>query len=255
MDDFFGARAVPRACGNTRTQGGIYVESGGSIGVPIDELLLCPSLPITDEMGISDVGVTVFNLPNNKTPHIADMIGKEFYPYPVYWIEETRYNGLSRKISKQVASKLTKDSLIFMCHRRAYVRNFKQYPHRFKCPLHKHINQQDTDMCISFFWEDIDKADDRVHIFRDGDTINKKPFVDLFYTKGAKQAKVVLPSAEFVCHLRDYNIQPEYHENGAIFAAFHISRLVVVKCDDGSHEDTYNNVKESTNLIVDMVDK
>jgi len=255
-DSIFGAKAVPRACGNTRTQGGVYVENGGGVyGMPIEHFFLCPSIPITDDFGISDVGVTMFKLPGSDTPHIADMIGQKFYPYPVYWIEETRYNGLSRKISQQIASKLTKDSMIFMCHRKAFVNNFNDYPHRFPCPVQKHEDLDKEDMCIGYFYEDIDKNDERVHIFRDGDTVNGKPKIDNNYSVGASQAKVILPSVEFICHLRDKKITPDYHKNGALFAAFPITRLVVVKADDGSHKETYEQIALSTDLIVDEVDK
>ncbi len=255
MKGSIGANAVPRCCGEKRVQGGVYIENGGGC-TPFEHFLFCPSLPITDEMGITDIGTSIFNIPNNDTPHVADMIGQKFYPFPVYWIEETKRHGLSRRVTKQIASKLTRDSMIFICHRKAYSVVFDMYPHSFSCPKHKpeHKNQLDIDMCISFFWEDVDKTS-TMKPFRDGDKVNGVQYNNKYYVKGAKQALVTLPSVQFVCHLRDKKVKPDYHKNGAFFAAFPITRLVVVKAEDGSHEETLDELRNTPNLLVDELKK
>lgn len=258
-----GAMAVPRACGKTREQGGVYIENGGGNAV-IEDFMLCPPPKITQGMGVSDIGTTVVTLPHKECASVIDMIGKTYYPYPVYWIEETRRFGLSRKISKSVALKLEPNSMIIMAHRRAYVENFKDYPHHYTCPILRpdHKEYSEVDMCLGFVWEDLEMGGDDIvqitpQIIKEH---GMNPFVGrATYSKQALEhllqgVLVTLPAASFYAHLRPEGMTPEYYEHGAMFAAFPISRIVVVEAEDGSHKETLDELHDKSDLIVDQVE-
>lgn len=257
----YGAKAMKRCCGDSRQEGGIYVENGGGTA-PLENFLLCPSKIVPEELGVSAVGTTVFTFPGDflSTPHLADIIGKEHYRHPVLWLEETRYGGLSRKITEENAKKLKPESQIFIAHSQAYIYNYMHY--RIKvtpCPRLKydHDKISPPEFCIGLFWEDL---------IYDAKYMEKKrfgedPLLDNLFDMKVMQEiereyciQATLPCGwKFYGFERDEDLEPEYAI--AFFAVFPITRIVVVKAKDNSHKQRYEELKDVSNLCVDEVEE
>jgi hypothetical protein len=95
-----------RGCG-TRVKGGIYAECKLSpFGMPIEHFLIDPPNPIPDDLGLTPVGVKLFE--RDGVFHILDWVGSAHYKNVADFIEETRNFGASRRLSKSTDfSKLT----------------------------------------------------------------------------------------------------------------------------------------------------
>lgn len=258
-----GALQMPRMCGSSRIEGGIYLENGGG-DAALEEFLLCPGRMIPDNLVLPNRGVRLFHDAEGQI-HVGDMIGESSYPFPVIWLEETRVGGVSRHINKQVASQLTPGSLVFVAHKKAYTLQFNQYPHFFHCPIHKseHQEQQNIEQCISYYWEDFEDMS--------GFTSRMEDDEDIQFPAHCMQHRESLPDymryRKKVCHFRHpagfsfYGFfrrtqqKPVYWKNGAFFAAFPISRVVVVSARNGSHTDVLHELQDTIEIPVEEVEK
>lgn len=112
---------IIRGCGEARTQGAVYLESGvSSTGLPLEQFLVDPPQPYDTDQKI---GVSI--VPDGKgTYHVIDWVGEQHYPMPSDFLEEGRLHGFSRKISRTTEfDKLTKDSRLIFVHPKAIVTN------------------------------------------------------------------------------------------------------------------------------------
>ena len=120
---------IARGCGDARTAGAVYLESGLSPSGRLDLEHFLADPPVeykTDQK----IGVD-FVQDKNGTWHIFDWVGSEHYPYPSDFLEEGRLHGFSRKISRNSQfDKLTPDSRLVFVHPRAIVTNARDiHPH------------------------------------------------------------------------------------------------------------------------------
>src|SRR5690606_32030628 len=112
---------IIRGCGEARTQGAVYLESGvSSTGLPLEQFLVDPPQPYNTDQKI---GVSI--VPDGKgTYHVIDWVGEQHYPMPSDFLEEGRLHGFSRKISRTTEfDKLTKDSRLIFVHPKAIITN------------------------------------------------------------------------------------------------------------------------------------
>lgn len=139
------AIAGERGCGDSRTPGGVYAESGLSPhGTPLEHFLIDPPLPVPD--GLDIINKPMIWQPEEGGPaHLLIWIGEAYYPYVADYIEETRRMGASRKVSETLDfSQLTKASRLILVHPRALNTRWNQQaaPH-CACPEpHTHAAHQ-----------------------------------------------------------------------------------------------------------------
>lgn len=107
----------PRNCGQGRDRGGLYVEDKrGPGGLPDEYFVFDPPLPThlgpyrgavpyTDGQGVT---------------HVLIWVGEQFYPYPADFVEEARYQGISRRLPGSFPlEKLSEKSRLLLLHARA----------------------------------------------------------------------------------------------------------------------------------------
>jgi hypothetical protein len=216
------AQAVRRGCG-TRKQGGVYAECGSSRkGKPVEAFLLCPPVVVDDKaLGLSPDG------------NVWDWVGSTHYPNVTDFIEEVRRFGLSRRSPKTIDfSRLGPNSRMILLHSKAHIDDTTLY-HTERvggkaigmewdwCPLGIH-DHSDVGMCAGLWWEDVEKV--RGH--------NR----DL-----GRVCTVEMPSFEY----KAVEGRPVKHSL-AVFASFPITRLAVIRADDGSHNETAEVVSKSS---------
>lgn len=144
---------MPRGCGDSRTQGGLYVAAGSPFkGLPLERFMQDPPVPWE--------GSEVLRSPQliedeNGTNHLLMGIGKTNYPYVPDFLEETRSLGLSRKVPKDYnfsALEYGKSKLIIM-HPRA-IPKFSYDTIHF-CPRKKkHNNSIQREKIENLVWKD-----------------------------------------------------------------------------------------------------
>lgn len=221
------ATPIPRACGGSRKQGGVYaVLPTSPNGRPIEDFLLCP--PKKLNFDISPQGQTPIEV--DGTIHLLDWIGETYYPNVADWIEETRRGGLSRMLNlrKIDLTRLTPASRLVTVHPRAYIHNITDYgPKSWACPAHlqshtDEIGEAEHEMCAGAYWWDLTegiKAHAPEHLTLNGDHLVQR----------------VMPAFTYYGHARSEHVVPEY--SPAIFGAFPIARLEVVRGEAGEHEE------------------
>ena len=89
---------VVRGCG-TRQPGGAYlVASLGEGGVPIEDLVVDPPIPVVpDALGLATVGMLLAQKPTGEAL-VIDWVGAQHYPQPADYVEEISLFGSSRRI-------------------------------------------------------------------------------------------------------------------------------------------------------------
>src|SRR5690625_4426376 len=119
-----------RGCGNSRTTGGVYLESrvmseGASISTfkPLTHCFTDPPVAFTAP---STQGMTIIEAPDG-TKHLLDHIGATHYPYASDYLEEGRRHGFSRRIPKNLdLSGLTAESRMIAVHPRGRIKNYAE---------------------------------------------------------------------------------------------------------------------------------
>jgi hypothetical protein len=226
------AVAVERGCG-FRKQGGVYFECGvGPGGRPIEEFLFCPPIVLPASWvratGLTPRGVRLVQDEATKVWHTFDIIGKEYYPNPSDWVEETKRYGMSRRVELQAQdySKLTAESRHIVLHERAFIDNPEPLfaaigrggwePCPKNLPEHRDTGLTPT-MCAALWWECLVDGDpDRMGI--DPRTTVRK-----------------MPSFVYCGSHPPEGYVPQYRL--AIFGSFPISRIVVVKSEQASQHE------------------
>jgi hypothetical protein len=154
-----GAKAAggARLCGPGRSIGGLYLESGLSVGgVEVEQMLLDPPQPVNPEdLGVSAIGVTLWEGMDGVT-HVLDMVGVSHYSYVSDFIEEGRIKGFSRKVSPNLDfGKLSPGSRLVFLHTRGRVVNYPEYSPDmlpdFVCPCGK-AHTAGSESCIGLLW-------------------------------------------------------------------------------------------------------
>jgi len=227
------AQAVKRGCG-TRKQGAVYAECGNSKnGKPVEAFLLCPPVLVDDNaLGLSPIGVKLID------GNVFDWVGSEYYPNVTDFIEEVRRFGMSRRIPKTFDfAKLDPDSRMILLHSKAFI-DVPDYHHQDRigghalgqdwewCPIGVHAKDY-TGMCAGLWWEDVKNKDriERIGAKKDGRIVT-----------------VEMPSFEYVAAIPPAG---KHEHSLAIFASFPITRLAVIRADDGSHNATAELVAKS----------
>ncbi len=142
-----------RLWGPGRTAGSLYVECGLSLaGEPIEQSLLDPPIRIEpDQLGLTAQGVTVIT-DEHGVKHIVDVVGASMYSYPGDFIEEARVMGVSRKVPVTTQlDGLTTNSKLFLVHARACLENVQDLgpTSAARCPNGQH---QPSEACCAQHW-------------------------------------------------------------------------------------------------------
>lgn len=225
------AQAVKRGCG-TRKQGAVYAECGNSRnGKPVEAFLLCPPVVVDEKaLGISPIGVKLIE------GNVWDWVGSQYYPNVTDFIEEVRRFGMSRRLPKTFDfAKLDPGARMMLLHSQAHIDEPSPYHLDRKgghalgldwewCPIGVHPKEY-TGMCAGLLYEDVNK------VKRVGD--NKK----------GRIGTVEMPSFEYVAAIPPAG---KHKHILAIFASFPITRLAVIRADDGSHNETAEKVSMSS---------
>jgi len=218
-----------RGCGK-RKKGGVYGETELSpFGRPVEEYLIDPPQVIDpDEFGLTAVGPKLIEFEDGRTL-IMDWVGKSHYPNVADFIEEVREMGLSRRLPKSFPfEKVDGQTMIAIVHERGHIENVDEYE-RFggneywkgPCPLNKseHLDEGYGGMCAGYWWTDI--ADRKV-----------------------EEGMIQMPSFSYRAVERPAGVEPEYKP--AIVAIFPMSRLAVVRDDEGGlHEDAFGKAQKA----------
>jgi hypothetical protein len=175
--------------------------------MPVEHFLLDYPIRVPPDLlnSLSHIGVQMFN--RNGVWHLADRIGRTYYPNVADLIEEIRRYGLSRRLPATLDfSQLTWDSRILLVHDRAYIENFSEWP-TWSCPKGRvdHFpSSHPAFCCAGLWWEDVDGGEpgEGRHVLRQ------------------------MPSFSYAGRTRPEGVEPVY--TPAFFASFPPTRLVVV---------------------------
>lgn len=228
----------PRGCGVSRTVGGVYAELPlGPNGQPVEHFLLDPPIIIDpEELGLSAVGVKLIEDADGIW-HVLDWVGSVYYPNVADMIEEVRHMGMSRRLpaNRGALSVLGPQSKVLMVHNRGHIQNTVDYWQRFgdefkddiacKKDIEEHTDKSYLKMCVSLFWEDI----------QHGEEVGGEGIPEGWVRRQ-------MPSFSYEGMERPENAG---HYLPAIFAAFPIANLAVVKGDNGEHERPAELANES----------
>lgn len=241
--DIMGAQPnTTRGCGDTRTEGGLYMESGlvTGEGVELEFNLLDPPLPVDPQAdNIRALGVELFEGPDGVV-HILDWIGAEHYPYPADFLEETRRKGLSRRISRvtEIERLTPYESMVFLVHARGHVENWREYlaaeresgdmtahRHCARCLAgdHEHVHATASESCSRYAWMAFEADAGTADCGAAGPTL--RTFTDFRYR--------IFPQPA---------ITPTY--SPAIIARMPLTNLTVIAARDGSHQELLEDVRD-----------
>lgn len=218
-----------RGCGSSRKAGGVYLVTPLSPhGRPIGDFLWCP--PKLLNFDISPQGQTPVEV--GGVYHLLDWIGKEHYPNVADWVEETAAMGLSRVINWRSLEleRITPDSRLITVHPKAYIHNLNEFgPAFWVCPrgVGEHIinvGLPAEEMCTGALWWDVEG----------GEVLEPTPHDEEAAQYGYKLVQRQMPSFSYYAHARPDGVEPVY--SPAMFGAFPIARIEVVKGDYGEHE-------------------
>lgn len=111
---------VERGCG-TREPGGIYLECGMSeAGMPVEYFMVDPMPQVPHSFLVPPIGHTPMEI--DGVWHLLDRVGTENYPTPRAFVEEARYYGISRRVSRKFDfERLTKGSHLMLLHSKARI--------------------------------------------------------------------------------------------------------------------------------------
>lgn len=156
--------------------------------------MICPLKPIVlADYRIKQRGVSLICV--DGVYHVADRVGKKYYPNVLDIVEEGRWIGCSRRCEGIDYSLLTRESRLLLIHERAFIDNRLSYlininseeeRQIFRCPQgHPHhtydallaaaMERQPVEMCAGFFRHDlrygISNWDDHVKASEKGERI------------------------------------------------------------------------------------
>jgi len=240
-----------RGCGY-RQAGGIYAATPLGPRGHMVECFLC-DLPRPVEaavLGLSPRGVTLF-ADQDGTTHILDIIGEDSYPFVADFVEETRALGLSRRLPRTTDfSALTPASRLFTVHRRALIANPQDYyaagiaEAMHDCPAYTsylHCSRggrphaasvaDDAEPCARLWWHDLDgdkESAGQPIARRVGDTV-------------------------YQAHARPAGVVGQYEL--AIFGAFPIRQLEIVRDREGDTHETALDVAARSTLPCELVEE
>jgi hypothetical protein len=227
-----------RACGATRTVGGLYLVCPLSPnGKPIENFLLDP--PIVQDwkdMGVTEIGMKAIQDKEGVT-HMIDVVGSNNYPNVADFIEEVRHFGLSRRVSGNFNfEQLTSKSRIILLHKRAMIENAHDYNRQRSCPKgvveHRHDKRP---MCAGLWWEDVEPG-------------------PLDKTEEVGRALVrTMPAFSYEAQQRPGGIVPEYKM--AAFANFPIYGIEVINDPDGGKHSRAMEAAKKASINVNLVDE
>lgn len=231
---------IQRLCG-TRVPGGVYATTPAAGGdQEVERFLLDPPIyqvrigngemvPVIDAFGVTPIGVSLWR-DRSGTWHLLDWVGSHSYPNVSDWIEEVRLMGVSRRIPVTLDfEKLGPDSKIFMFHSRGHIENAAEWALAEsdlveidnevirECPFghEQHEAGVGMGMCVRFYRQDV----------WDGDPVE------------GEHRRIVreLPAGDYTAFEPPEDVEAEYAP--AMFAAFPIVRLEIIKADDGRDAD------------------
>lgn len=260
-----------RGCG-LRKGGGVYAECRlGKGGNPIEDYLMDPPQVVNAQaLGLSSVGVHLIEV--EGTWHIFDIVGAEHYPNVADYIEETRYMGASRRLSRTLDfSKITPASKLVLLHRRGSVANFADYyaairasfgsqlavdaglESHWHCPkaLPQHAWQTapPTSMCAGLYWCDVENGE-----ALSANSQQSGPRAGLTCTGRDSILQPVvrnLPSLSYTAWARPDDITANYQL--AIFMVLPITDLVIIRSARANHGATETRARQSS-LKVEVCD-
>lgn len=234
-----------RGCGDSRTEGGLYMEVGLSPhGLPLEAFLVDPPIPLESDQlaSIPRVGVTLVDGPDGIV-HVIDWVGRDGYPYAPDFLEEGRVHGFSRKVSQhlEVARLTPGKSMVHFVHPHGFLHNWRDY----------HENQASTALDLKCALRDgRDKhgvgnrgAPVREHCIRHLWAAVPPPFdgfADKLYRK--------IGDVEYRIYPADANLTPAYVP--AFIAAMPITNFTVIEAEDGAHVDVLQRVRNQTKYPV-----
>ena len=234
-----GATPIARGCGR-RKAGGVYAElQVGPGGIPLEEFLLDPPIPVDGLSSVTPVGVST--LERGGATHVLDWIGSEHYPNVADFIEEVRVAGLSRRLPGSFDfSKLSDESRILTIHARAYVENTseirqKTWATRYHCPkrLDAHVDVS-SETCLGVAWEDVEHGES-IAIDAGPTALIAGRMVTVPNDWRARLVRRKMPGFTYCAYQRPEGVSARYRP--AIFGSFPIGRLAVVRDPlDRSHE-------------------
>lgn len=257
-----------RGCGDARTEGGVYIESGLSpFGLPLEHFILDPPERWPGEK-LPSLGVKIQKI--DGFFHIVDVVGESHYPSPADYLEEGRRMGFSRKVNPGLDfSLLTAGaSRIVTLHPKAIVKDWERHaswgqssyqldamgfsdlyevnPQKCFCPIYKrekdekHINDAHH-FCTGYHWMlwDPDQPVQESESYQAGQRTAPASDFLVNRTIGSTTYKVF--------RSKIWLDNPEYEVG--IIASLPITNIAVIKAKDGSHTETAAKVSEKTKQI------
>lgn len=240
-------KTVSRGCGKKRVAGGTYIEVELSDqGLPIECFLVDEPLPL---WAIESGGVTKYFVNSDNGPveikargvnlvqikgvtHVFDWVGKQFYPYVWDFIEEARRYGVSRRCEMPDYSMITGDSRLILVHPGAWIENAETYrsailseDRTWFCPKMAippksltgsvHEIEDSSHHCLGYGYHDFEE-------------------LDVEMSAGGVLTRTLASGSRYLVERRPDCVRPHYKP--AIFARFHIPKIVVVAdAKDQSH--------------------
>jgi hypothetical protein len=241
-----GATQVVRGCG-VRQQGGAYAETGLSDrGLPLEAFYCDPPIRVdAEEIGLAAIGVKLLERADGSGVDVWDVIGSQHYPNVADFLEEVKRFGMSRRLPSTLDfSRLGPSSRHVVLHARGVVANWRDLvEHRREgcprvagnhslvlrgatpetadryCPIpptHDLAFPEHQTMCCGLWWDDVAGG---------VPTLSGQAGIDVERTMPAfrYRARRVAPDLA-----RDYRL--------AIVATLPITRIAVIRADDGRHE-------------------
>ncbi len=244
-------KGLIRGCGR-RQKSGCYLEiSMSPEGQEIEQFLLDPPIPIDkDALGLTAIGVKLIKRESEDVWDVWDIVGESFYPNVQDFIEEARRFGISRRLSSKMDfSLLTEKSKLMTLHSRAWIANPQDYFQDivksqlpFECPksIDTHTaNDTPSPSCVGLWWHDIDGGQPWADIeFNNLAVTMIQPLVK---DRDPRLVRRTMPAFSYEGRRRPDGVTPSYKL--ALFAAFPVGRLVVIRDEDGAHEATLQKAK------------
>ena len=256
-----------RGCGDSRTDGGIYIESETSeFGMPLEHFLIDPPIhelngqPVMQALNLTARGVQVLKGSDGSTPHIFDVIGAEHYPDVLDFFEETRALGASRRCelpASEYAKLLPFKSRLLLIHPRAAILNHGDYyvPHQdlHFCPkrIETHASElvkgpnaaqawtAPIDCCARLYWHDLTGQVDRDQA------------IPTEHDGMCRVTRTLPCGQKFSGYYRHPSLEPQYAP--ALFLSLPIARIVLV--DPNGKHDAKRKKLEGAQIPVEVVNE
>lgn len=240
-----------RGCGK-RVKGAVYCETLlGAGGRPIEDFIVDPPAKVDEAaLGLSNIGVKLV-MGTHGVWNVLDIVGQESYPNVADFVEEVRRFGVSRRLPKTLDfAKLTSESRLILLHRRAFIENFDAFYREllgdWSCPkgllAHDIAHPATRDnfvpdqMCAGLWWQDVE-----------GEQITR---LSEMRAADSRYIRRHMPSFNYDARTRPDSVAPTY--SLAIFAAFPIHNLAVVRDPDGGSDEEAMRSASKSNLPVNL---